>query len=847
MAIMNGLKQKMEPKSSLLLQLSFTVFAFLLMVVLSYVFVNRIVHSDLVRDTESVLDIVEIQIRSDLIEARSILGAFAQTIRDMILNDEDADKLLNYTKDMSNYLHHKEDGGLRTYGVYAYIEKLPDRPVFLNGPGLVLPEDYSPADRPWYHAARMADGKIVETLPFNSLILREIVLTSTCGIYDDEGVFLGVVCIDIRIAPIGEKVVNTAIGKNGYGFLAAQDFTLLVHHNQEFIGMKMIDPVIPLSTLTGKLLENRGVFETPLTNWKNERCICFIRTLSNGWHLGLMMPIKFYYRNVRSMAITLSVLGSSLAAVLIIVLIRVDAAKNKSDVENRRKSAFLSNMSHEMRTPLNAIIGMTEIGKNSEDIAKKEHAFNRIEDASTHLLGIINDVLDMSKIESNKLELSSIEFNFEKVFRKVINVISFRIDEKRQKFTVNIDKDIPKNLIGDDQRLAQVVANLLGNASKFTPEEGSINLDAHLENEEDGMCTIQVTIRDTGIGISAEQQKKLFRPFAQAESGTTRKYGGTGLGLAISKSIVEMMGGKIWIQSEPGKGSTFAFTVKIRRGSDVEQEFEEWPSNRSDLRIMVVDDSHVILEYFKEIIKKIGVRCDIAINGKEALALVERNGGYHIYFVDLEMPGINGIQLSRELKSQGGPWNYVVIMITAYEWATGLEEAKEAGVDKFLSKPLFPSSIEDIINECLSMKKKPADAPQVAGLFVGRRLLLVEDVDINREVAMALLEPTQIEIDYAENGAVAVRMFSETPEKYDIIFMDLQMPKMDGYEATQCIRSLDIPKAKNIPIIAMTANVFRDDVEKCLAVGMNSHIGKPVDFDEILNRLNLYLGASESA
>jgi CheY-like chemotaxis protein len=327
-----------------------------------------------------------------------------------------------------------------------------------------------------------------------------------------------------------------------------------------------------------------------------------------------------------------------------------------------------------------------------------------------HLLGLINDILDMSKIEANKLELSPVSFDFEKTLQKAVNVVNFRVDEKRQNFAVYIDKNIPRTLIGDDQRLTQVITNLLGNAVKFTPESGSIRLGARLLGEEEGVCTLQIEVADTGIGISEEQRSRLFVSFEQAEKNTTRKFGGTGLGLAISKRIVEMMGGGIWVESELGKGSTFAFTVRMERSAD---ECRDFPA----------------------------------------------------------------------------------------------EEAR----------------------------------PEEAGVFRGCRLLLAEDMEINREIVLSLLDTTALEIDCAENGAEAVKLYSDAPDRYNVIFMDVLMPEMDGYEATRRIRALDAPEAKKVPIVAMTANVFREDVEKCFEAGMNDHLGKPLDFDEVLSKLRKYL------
>ncbi|MDR1443458.1 MAG: response regulator [Treponema sp.] len=386
--------------------------------------------------------------------------------------------------------------------------------------------------------------------------------------------------------------------------------------------------------------------------------------------------------------------------------IALEEAKKAS----RAKTDFLANMSHEMRTPMNAIIGMTAVGRAAPDIEKKEYSLEKIAEAGSHLLGVINDVLDMSKIEANKFELDSTNFSFEKMLKKTAGVINFKVEEKRQHFTLSIAEDIPGCLYGDEQRLSQVITNLLSNAVKFTPDRGNITLEALLE-QPDGEggpeYLVRVRVADTGIGISAEQHARLFSSFTQADSSTSRKYGGTGLGLAISRQIVEMMGGKIWVESEPGKGSVFSFIVPLKKGTE---------------------------------------------------AAAEGSAG------------------------------------------------------------------------------KPEDHD-----FTGFRILLAEDVEINREIVLALLEPTGVSVECAENGGMAVRIFNASPGAFDIIFMDIQMPEMDGYEASRTIRASPAPNAKTIPIIAMTANVFKEDVEKCLNAGMNDHVGKPLDFEGLINLLKTYL------
>ena len=436
--------------------------------------------------------------------------------------------------------------------------------------------------------------------------------------------------------------------------------------------------------------------------------------------------------------LVVSVIGSTDDVTEIVRLQRdLETAVKAAQAASRAKSDFLANMSHEIRTPMNAIIGMTAIGKNTSENERKDYCLRKIEDASKHLLGVINDILDMSKIEANKFELSLRKFDFNALIEQVTGVINFRIDEKAQKLSVLVDGAMPRYLYGDDQRLAQVITNLLGNAVKFTPEDGEIKLEAAFEGDEGGVCSLKISVADTGIGISPEQQTRLFQSFSQAESSTARKFGGTGLGLSISKNIVNMMGGEIWVESEPGKGSVFTFTVKIKKAKPAAGDAQAADS----LSASAVQDGR----------------------GKSA---------------------------------QGAP------------------DGKSIN---------FQDAME--------------------GIFDGVQILLAEDVEINREIVVALLEPTMIKIDCAENGAEAVSMFSANPQGYDLILMDVQMPEMDGYEATQKIRETGLPGADTIPILAMTANVFKEDIEKCIESGMNGHVGKPLDINDVIEKIHAMLPA----
>ena len=519
-------------------------------------------------------------------------------------------------------------------------------------------------------------------------------------------------------------------------------------------------------------------------------------------------------------------------------------AKEQAERANRAKSDFLSRMSHEMRTPMNAVIGMTSIGKAAADIERKDYCLDKIDTASNHLLGVINDVLDMSKIEAGKFELSPSDFDFEKMLVKVSNVINYRMEEKKLDFAVMVDGEVPRAIVSDEQRLSQVIANLLSNAVKFTPDEGKITLQIGVEDLAGGLYTLRFEVRDNGIGITKEQQGRLFRSFEQADGGISRKFGGTGLGLAISKSIVEMMDGKIWVESEEGEGSRFIFTIHAPKGSSASVKLLRDGANWQNLSVLAVDDSPEVLEYFDSLSELLKLSCRTASGGEEAFALMERDGPFDIIFVDWRMPGMDGIELTRHIKQRYGK-NTVVIMISAAEWAQVETDAKQAGVDRFIPKPLFASVIADCISECLGLGETAAAPDSEPGgeerIFAGRRILLAEDIEINREIVMALLEPTGLAIDCAENGREACEMFLAAPDAYDMIFMDIHMPEVDGYEATRTIRGAGSARAGEIPIIAMTANVFREDIEKCLAAGMNDHIGKPLDIDDVTAKLRQYL------
>jgi signal transduction histidine kinase/CheY-like chemotaxis protein len=512
------------------------------------------------------------------------------------------------------------------------------------------------------------------------------------------------------------------------------------------------------------------------------------------------------------------------------------------------KSVFLSKMSHEIRTPLNAIMGMSRIGQRSADPERVAYAFTRIDEASEHLLGVINDILDISKIEAGKFELSDVEFNLENVFKKAVDIIVFKIAEKQQHFNISIDPDLPHNVIGDEQRMVQVLLNLLSNAVKFTDEGGNVSLVCKLVSVKDGYVDFTVIVKDNGIGITPEQQANLFKSFQQADSGITRKYGGTGLGLAISRTIAQMRGGDITVKSEYGKGSEFTYKSHLKLSGNPERDTALVAADMASLNILTVDDESAVLEYFADFGIHHGLHIESANSGNNALDKIKSHGGYDIYFIDWRMPGIDGLELARDIKRDS---DGIVIMFSGADLSVIETEAKGIGVTAFLQKPLFESDIISCINKCCEqigftrLRKAEKTAEDETNIddsdFSGYSILIAEDVDINQVVVEALLEGTGINIEFADDGSIAVDKFKREPDKYDLIFMDVHMPVLDGYGATRQIRALDVPRAKTIPIVAMTANVFREDVDRCLAAGMNDHIGKPLDIAVVIRKMRQYL------
>ena len=525
----------------------------------------------------------------------------------------------------------------------------------------------------------------------------------------------------------------------------------------------------------------------------------------------------------------------------------LEDAVNVAQSANKAKSTFLTNMSHDIRTPMNAIIGFTTLAiANVGSTEKVKDYLSKILSSSNHLLSLINDVLDMSRIESGKLHIEEQEANLADIFHDLKNIISGQIDAKQLELYMDIMDVADEDVYCDKTRLNQVLLNLLSNAIKFTPPGGTVSVRvSQLPNAPQGKGLYEIRVKDTGIGMSQEFAAHIFEPFEREQTTAVSRTQGTGLGMAITKNILDMMGGEIEVFTRQGKGTEFVIRLALRLQSarrNVEKIRE-----LVDLKALVVDDDFNTCDSVTKMLVKVGMRSEWTMFGKEAVLRarqsIEMNDPFHAYIIDWRLPDMNGIEVTRQIRALGD--DTPIIILTAYDWADIEIEAKAAGVTAFCAKPMFLSDLRESLLTALGQIKNRGSLPPVgeAGSFQGKHLLLAEDNDLNREIALEVLDEYGFVIDTAENGSAAVHKVSTAaPGAYDLVLMDIQMPVMDGLEATRRIRALENPALSHIPIIAMTANAFDEDRRAAARCGMNGFISKPIDIDEVVATLHQIFG-----
>ena len=518
-----------------------------------------------------------------------------------------------------------------------------------------------------------------------------------------------------------------------------------------------------------------------------------------------------------------------------------------AETANRAKSTFLSNMSHDIRTPMNAIIGFTTLAiSNIDDKERVKDYLAKTLASSNHLLSLINDVLDMSRIESGKIHLEEVEVNLSEVLHDLKTIVSGQIYAKQLELYMDAMDVTDEDVYCDKTRLNQILLNLLSNAIKFTPAGGTVSVRVRqLAGQVRGCGQYEFRIKDNGIGMSPEFAKKIFEPFERERTSTVSRIQGTGLGMAITKNIVDMMGGTIEVQTAQGKGSEFIIRVPLR--VQAEHRPVEKIAELEGLKALVVDDDFNTCDSVTKMLVKVGMRAEWTLSGKEAVLRarqsIEMSDVYHAYIIDWRLPDMNGIEVTRQIRSLHD--DTPIIILTAYDWSDIEVEAKAAGVTAFCSKPMFLSDLRETLMSALGQKQTDAAQellPQKDADFKGRHILLVEDNELNREIAQEILREYGFRVDTAENGAVAVEKVSTAaPGSYDLVLMDVQMPVMDGYTATRQIRALENPALAGVPILAMTANAFDEDRRRAMESGMNGFLSKPIVIGDLVQELHKIL------
>jgi signal transduction histidine kinase/CheY-like chemotaxis protein len=673
----------------------------------------------------------------------------------------------------------------------------------------------------------------------------------------------GIIRKNISIKLLGEQYSLSFYDGQGYSYIVDESGNILVRAQDKYTNrtLRNIFDVVEAGSNSADSVE---LFKNALQeeqsgvirfDFDDEPFLFAFDTIDgeNDWTLLSLIPESALTTHLNSILRTSSLVIIMIITAIVLVSLFIfykklaqkeDALQTAlagAEAANRAKTTFLNNMSHDIRTPMNAIIGFTALAaKHADNPDIQQDYLKKISQSSAHLLSLINDVLDMSRIESGKVNINEAEENLSEILHGLRDIVQSDIHAKQLDFYVDTVDLVDEDIYCDKLRLNQVLLNILSNAIKYTPSGGYVSLRIAQLKTNRNYGTYEFRIKDNGIGMSEEFLETIFTPFTRANTSTVSGIQGTGLGMAITKNIVDMMGGTIVCKSQENQGSEFTVTLDFRlQGQHKEPDKIE---ELEDLRGLVVDDDMNSCQSISQMLRQIGMRSEWCTQGKEAIVRTKEairiGDRFEVYIIDWQMPDMNGIELTRRIRSEVGD-DAPIIILTAYDWSDIEEEARAAGITGFVSKPLFMSDLRDVLTKACGHAPEPPKTEAKEFDLSGKRMLLVEDNEFNREIAVDILTESGIAVEEAEDGSIAIdKLLQKGAGYYDLVLMDIQMPIMDGYTAARTIRSFEDKELANIPIIALSANAFEEDRQKALEAGMNAHLSKPINVDEMMETLS---------
>jgi len=729
---MSSIFEKSKSLSSVYAQMLLVLIAFVIMVTSSFLFVKNIEQKQLARNVENAVRFTENEITTCLMEPETFLGGYSETIREMIINGESMELITSNVVKITNFLLKDEEYMSGFIGIYGFING-----VYISGRNWSLPDNFVASERPWYKAAVEAEGRVALSDPYIDAVTKKYIITLSRELLDEGGRSLGVICIDMELNKINAYATNINFTDGSYGILLNNNFEVIAHPEPYFIGELLSSKDSGLAHLAEEMKQGYNISERKARNYMYENSIVFFTRIKYGWWLGFVIPINEYYRNIFQMAAFLIIIGCLLTVMLCYMLYRIFLAKRKADLKTQQKSNFLATMSHEIRTPLNAILGITEIQMQNASLSSAtSEAFIKINNSGNLLLSIINDILDLSKIEAGKLELAPVKYEVASLINDIVQLNRIRYESKPIDFKLEVNENIPSILIGDELRIKQILNNLLSNAFKYT-ESGTVTLSANAECVGRGsavLVTLIFQVADTGQGMTADQISKLFDENTRFNMEANRTTEGAGLGLTITRNLLELMQGRINVKSAVGEGTTV--TVRLQQktegvgisgmiGKELAESLKQYKLGgavqikKSQIthehmpygHVLIVDDVETNLYVAKGLMAPYGLKIDLATSGFEAIEKIKNGIEYDIIFMDHMMPKMDGIETTKLIRGIG--YTRPIVALTANALAGQAEMFLKNGFDGFISKPIDIRQLNVSLNR-LIRDKQPVEVVEAA-------------------------------------------------------------------------------------------------------------------------------------